>query len=446
MLKKLGFLLYCLTLVYPLFVFAQADPSLVANRRTQLEAQLRDYEAQIAETERQVFEKRKEADSLQRDISILDATIKLKKLFIQARNISINKLETQIIQKSGSIQTLSEKIAHNKVSLAESLRQLRERDAHSPLELALEFRDLARFFDEVESTGRIQDAIHESVISLSSLKTEEEDARKAFQGDREEEIGLRTLQELEKKTIEQQENQKQNILKITKGKESEYRKVLGDKQRAAASIRSQLFLLQGSPAISFEKALEYANTASRATGVRAAFILGIVAQESELGKNIGQCNLPNDPPEYKWQAVMNPNRDHIPYLAITRELGLDPEQMPVSCPFRDSRKRRVGWGGAMGPAQFIPSTWILYKNKVGDTVGHNPPNPWNPLDSFVASGLLSRDNGATGSRENERIAAAKYFAGGRWNTSLGRSYASQVLAKVDIYQEQIDLLQSLAQR
>ncbi|HEY4497369.1 MAG TPA: hypothetical protein VJC20_01265, partial [Candidatus Paceibacterota bacterium] len=168
--------------------------------------------------------------------------------------------------------------------------------------------------------------------------------------------------------------------------------------------------------------------------------------ESELGKNIGQCNLPDDPPIYKWQSVMKPARDHTPFLAITQELGLDPNQMPVSCPLRDSRGQRVGWGGAMGPAQFIPSTWVLYKSAISQFTGSVPPNPWNPRDAFMASALLLKDNGATGSRDNERKAAAKYFAGGNWNSTLGRTYANQVLAKVDIYQEQIDLLQSLAQR
>ena len=100
----------------------------------------------------------------------------------------------------------------------------------------------------------------------------------------------------------------------------------------------------------------------------------------------------------------------------------------------------------MGPAQFIPSTWMLYKDKVAKLISHSPANPWNPQAGFVASGLLSKDNGAVGTRENERVAAAKYFAGGNWNTSLGRSYASQVLARADTYQEQIDLLQSVAQR
>jgi len=143
---------------------------------------------------------------------------------------------------------------------------------------------------------------------------------------------------------------------------------------------------------------------------------------------------------------MKPSRDHAPFLAITSELGLDPNLMPVSCPMRDSRGQQIGWGGAMGPAQFIPSTWVLYKSAISERTGSNPPNPWNPRDAFMASGLLLRDNGAAGSRENERKAAAKYFAGGNWNSTLGRTYANQVLAKVDAYQEQIDLLQSLAQR
>ena len=425
---------------------AEVSPSLVQSRRVELENQLKNYERQIVETEKLVSQKRKEAESLQRDIAILDANIKLKKLNIKAQALSITKLEGQIGQKNQNINELEITIARNKVTLGESIRQLNERDHRSVIEIAIEFNNLTNFFDEIESTQRLQNAIQDSVTTLSYLKTEEESARVALENDKQEEIQLKTLQELEKKLLEQEESQKNSILKATKGKESEYKKILTNKQKEAASIRSQLFLLQGSPSISFEKALEYANSASRLTGVRAAYILAIISQESDLGRNIGQCNLPNDPPSDRWQAVMKPSRDHEPYLAITAELGLDPEKMPVSCPLRDRYKRRIGWGGAMGPAQFIPSTWMLYKDEVARLISHSPANPWSPQDAFVASGLLSKDNGAIGTRENERVAAAKYFAGGNWNTSLGRSYASQVLARADTYQEQIDLLQSVAQR
>ena len=433
-------------LILPLLAIAQANPSLVQERRAQLEAELRAFEQEIAQTEARVAEKKNEAESLQRNIAILDENIKLKRLTIQARTLSIQKLEAQIEEKRKSILEIEETVAKSKVALAESLRQLNEQDKRSALELALEYKDLARFFEAIELFYRMQETIQLAVQNLTVLKQEEETARIGLEQDRREEVEFRTLVELERKSLETEERAKQNLLKVTKGQESEYRKILGDKQKAAASIRSQLFLLQGSPAISFERALEFANFASSKTSVRTAFILGIIAQESELGKNIGQCNLPDDPAVYKWQSVMKPSRDHAPFLAITQELGLDPNQMPVSCPMRDSRGQRVGWGGAMGPAQFIPSTWVLYKSAISKITGSVPPNPWNPRDAFVASALLLKDNGATGSRENERKAAAKYFAGGNWNSTLGRTYANQVFAKVDIYQEQIDLLESLAQQ
>lgn len=433
-------------LMLPVGAIAEVDPALVQSRRIQLENQLRDFERQIADTENLMLQKRKEGESLQRDISILDANIKIKKLVIQARTVAIARLEDQITQKTQNIAGLATTIARNKVTLSESIKQLNDRDRRSVVELILEYDNLSLFFDELESSRRLQDAIQESVKNLSDFKSQEEIARTALEDDKQQEIQFRTLQELEKKALDTQEREKNSLLKTTKGKESEYKKILANKQKEAASIRSQLFLLQGSPSISFEKALAYANAASRLTGVRAAFILGVISQESDLGRNIGQCNLPDDPPSDKWQAVMKPSRDHDPYRTITAELGLDPDKMPVSCPLRDSKKRRIGWGGAMGPAQFIPSTWILYKNKIASLSGHRPPNPWDPQDAFIASALLSQDNGAVGGRENERIAAAKYFAGGNWNGSLGRSYASQVLARVDTYQEQIDLLQSVAQR
>ena len=428
------------------FIHAQEASDVVETRRAQLQSELMGLEQQIAGFNILITKKQGEAASIERDIDIIDAEIDRSKLEIRRRNLAVGGLATSINQKSLSIREMSGTIDRERASLAEVMRKLHEYDNVSLIELLLGYNDLSDFFVEVDTIDSLQLAIQTSFDNLRAGIVSTAKARENLEEEKQEQTALRALQEIEKRQQEAREAEKQRLLKITRGEEANYRQHADTRKARAASIRSELFLLQGSPAIPFEEALRHAEFASAQTGVRSAFILGIIAQESELGRNIGQCNLPDDPPKYKWQSVMKPSRDHAPHLQITRELGLDPNAMPVSCPMRDSSGSQVGWGGAMGPAQFIPSTWILYKDAISRITGNNPANPWTPRDAFTASGLLLRDNGAAGGRSAELKAAAKYFAGGNWDSYLGRSYANQVLAKVDKYQEQITFLKSLAQQ
>jgi membrane-bound lytic murein transglycosylase B len=134
---------------------------------------------------------------------------------------------------------------------------------------------------------------------------------------------------------------------------------------------------------------------------------------------------------------MKPERDIEPFKRITKSLGLDPDTTPLSCPIGN------GWGGAMGPAQFLPSTWESFKSRITQVTGNNPPNPWDAQDAFAAAGLYLSDLGASGGRASaERRAALKYYAGGNWDKPSNAFYGDQVMAKAADYQEQIDLLQS----
>jgi hypothetical protein len=118
------------------------------------------------------------------------------------------------------------------------------------------------------------------------------------------------------------------------------------------------------------------------------------------------------------------------------ELGINPDDMKVS------KKPWYGYGGAMGPAQFIPSTWVMYKDRIGAATGQVPPNPWDARTAIFASALLMMDNGADEqNRTAERRAALKYFAGGNWAKPAYAFYGDDVMALADKFQREIDVLE-----
>ena len=95
----------------------------------------------------------------------------------------------------------------------------------------------------------------------------------------------------------------------------------------------------------------------------------------------------------------------------------------------------------MGPSQFIPSTWMLYKDRLSSLTGESFPDPWNARTAIYATALLMEDNGAAGgTRAAERKAALKYFAGGSWSNPRFAHYGDGVLNHADKIQAEIDIL------
>lgn len=410
----------------PLFAFAQNN---VEERRAQLERELAEVEAHIAQQQDILNARARESVTLERDIAILNATIEKAKLSIRARSLEIERLGRESGAKQAVIRKLSAKIEREKKSIGELIRKTNKSDSFSLPEVILGDQKLSEFFQSIEEYQVIKEALRDSYRELTAGKKEAETEQEALDTRRTEEMHLRALQELEKRKIETQEAEKKRILKISKGIEAEYQKIIKIKQLSAAQIRAELFTLRGSAAIPFEKALAYATRSGKKTGVRPAFLLGVIAEESNLGENVGTGN---------WRIDMKAPRDTEPFLDITRRLGLDPDKMPVS------KKPWYGYGGAMGPAQFIPSTWVLYEERIAKATGHNPPNPWEPEDAFMAAAILLSDNGAdSGTYAAERLAALRYLAG--WANAAKSAYAfygDDVMELAEKYQKQIDILQS----
>lgn len=417
------------------FTLAQTSSDIAA-RQAELESQLRQIEAEIEKQTAQLQSKQKETASIQRDVDILTGQINAAKLKIKAKQIEIQRLGSDIGKKQTVITTLSNRITKEQASLSELLRKYREFDDISLAEVALAEENLTDMFTDVTSFNSIQNSLHRSFTVVRETKTKTETEKEQLQVRRNAELDAQKAIEAEKKKIEQYEKDKQALLKSSKGQEEAYKIILSNRQKQKQTILNALFKLRGSTSISFGEAFEHAKVISQKTGIRPAFLLAIITQESNLGENVGTCNRAGDPPEKHWKEIMKPSRDHAPYLQITSELGIDPETQPLSCPFGG------GWGGAMGPAQFIPSTWAIYKSKISAVTGNNPPSPWLARDAFAASGIYLTELGAAaGGYTSERTAALKYYAGGNWAKPSNAFYGNEVMAIAADYQAQIDILQ-----
>jgi len=151
-------------------------------------------------------------------------------------------------------------------------------------------------------------------------------------------------------------------------------------------------------------------------GIRPAFVLAIFRNETSMGANLGGCTA---------DKYEDENKDTTQFTAIKKIIGqLNPgvadvatvlKNYPISCaPPGQS-------GGAMGPTQIMPKTWLSLVNRITDLTGHNPPNPWNTtdmIDPFVGAMYYLHDECGAKTEGDERKAAGKYRAGPKGNLNL----------------------------
>ena len=387
---------------------------------------IRQLESQIEQYNQEIVKKQSEAQSLSNQISIFELQVKQTQAEIDATNLSIKQLTSAINQKEKNISEKEKEIEDKNVLLARYLRQVQRSDQGSLLEFLLKNRRFSDFFNDLNSISNIQNQIHDTLLKIKDLKEKLVKEKDDLESDKAEQEQLKHIQNKQKTALEAAKKGKQKLLDQTKGQEKTYQQLIAKTRADIEAIKNQPYNLAMDFKMTFDEALSYALKASINTGVRPAFLMAILKIESDWGGNVGKGT---------WRTDMHP-RDFNAFAAITSALGLNPDSTPVS------KKPSYGWGGAMGPAQFIPTTWILFEEAVAKLTGHNPPSPWNLEDAFTASGLMLAQSGANKQTyQSEYDAARIYIAGGRWRTSpTARVYARNVMAEAARIQKDINIL------
>jgi len=409
---------------------ASAQSRALTPEEQELEAKLKDIEQKIQDYDENIQTTRQEGQSLQRDISLLTTKLEKLNLQIQESNLQLSRISNRIRDTQSAIYESQIKMSQQKKLLANSLQTLYETDRISLLELLVSNSSVADFFADVNALYALQNRTRAELDQVQALKQVLETQEDELNNAKNDQAALLAAQTLQKNELASMKKMKDQLLALTKGKEALYQQLQSQAQKTAAEIRAQLYKLRGGGELSFEAAYNYAKFAANATGIRPALLLAVLSKESNLGANVGRCS---------WRTAMHPTRDQPAYIEITKELGIDPDSMLVSCPISQDG----AYGGAMGISQFLPSTWMLYKDRIRQIVGH-VPSPWDPQDGFVATALYLADAGATAKTfAAERQAAAKYYAGSRWRYFV-YSYGDHVMDIASNYQDEIDILNRTA--
>jgi peptidoglycan hydrolase CwlO-like protein len=387
-----------------------------------------------------------EKETLQAQIASLGSKIKSLEYQISQSNLVIKDLNYQIADTEQSVIQTTGKIQESAEKLVFTLRTIYEEDHKSMVEVFLSESNLSSFFNDLIALENLSAKNKELLQTIKELKEYLEKQKESLDQEKESLEHSIAIQNLQKQESQGVKAEREYLLKLT---EAEYQNYLAEKESTALKtkeIMARIYNLIGvRRSVTYEEALEIAKYAAGQVGIRPALLLGVLSQESNIGQNVGQCYV-TDPKTgagirvssgAATAKVMNPTRD-IPYfleiiedLNSTKGLGLDPYETLVSCPMS------IGWGGAMGPAQFIPSTWsgAGYEARVEEIIG-TAADPWDMRDASLASALYLNDGIDRYGTEGKAVQA--YFCGSPTGSYWCKWYQDNVLYLASCHQSFID--------
>ncbi len=396
-----------------------------ADKLEDKKAELRELENKISEAQKDVSSKQSQNFTLQNYISQLESEIEKLRLEMEKSQKELSITETEIEQKQKSLDELNSEMSRKKIALKSYIQHISRQSSHSAFELMLSTSKLSKFFRLFNYARSIERKVYESTMELKEVRDKMNQEKEGLENKmNQQKITSSTLFEQQKQAdLKKQESE------ILHGRnESEIKNledVMSSTTDLTTQLRNQIFQLESNgKSVKFTDAVDAARFAEKATGVEAPLLLGIMSQESGLGRNVGQC---------VYEGNMNPEQYGV-FFDIMDDLKKDPKSVRVSC----KPQTYSGWGGAMGPGQFIPSTWAAYKPQV-ESITHRSADPWEITDAMIAIGLyVKAHGGSTMENASTRGAVGQFFAGSNWQNYPW--YVDQVYSKAQIFKEQMGRL------
>ncbi len=198
-----------------------------------LEKEIAEYQKQLTSIGGQVTSLASTIRSLELTQKKLEADIALSENKIAAKNLEIQKLSGQIVEKE-------ETIVDDRRIIAQSFATIDRLDNQSIPQLLLANSSFSNAWNQLDDLGALQGKLRQRIISLGEVKAGLEVNKKATEQAKAELVTLQNQLNNQRKVTIATAGEKNALLKETKQSESSYKKLLADKKALKESFEKEI--------------------------------------------------------------------------------------------------------------------------------------------------------------------------------------------------------------
>lgn len=224
----------------PFFVFAQSSSTLEKNIEEKT-AEIKALQEEIAKYQNQVNQINTEAKTLQGALQIISKDQKVLQTNLSLTNKKVDRANLTITQNERDIQNLGSDIVSNTIALKETIRALHENDQRSLLELIASGKTVSDFLGDVDQIIKVQTELKANVKTMRVTKGNLEASQISLEKQKKELQALKDTLADQKKIVDSQVAEKNNLLKQTKQQESQYQALLLERQKQVAALEAEIF-------------------------------------------------------------------------------------------------------------------------------------------------------------------------------------------------------------
>lgn len=232
--------LICLISLMGFYANAQSVDEIKQNIENHSD-KIKKLDEEIKVYEKQIEVVGTEAKSLQNAVKVLDINQKKIGTEITKTSTNIQKTSLTIEKLGGEIGDIEGKITSNTQAIAKILSDMRQGDEESLIESFLNNKSLADVFDEYESISQFQQKVRSQSKELTLYKDELSNKKIATEGEKNKLVSLKSELGDQNKILDINKKEKNNLLVVTKNKETEYKKILTNRQAEKERFEKELF-------------------------------------------------------------------------------------------------------------------------------------------------------------------------------------------------------------